>query len=146
MENLTGYSNRIIEVRTEINDNDKIAFFYPGMRYGSDAPLFYFITRLLLSQNIDICFFEFEWNNLPLAENVSKADKVEIIKSEISSSIEYIKQQDSNKQKFLFSKSVGSLVAETFTEEFLNTFEKKFYFTPFIDVEKCIGQNSFYDY
>ena len=116
------------------------------MTYGSDAPLFYYITRLLISKKVDICFFEFEWNKLPLDEGASKAETIEIIKSEIVSSIDYIKQHNSYKQKFLFSKSIGSLVSDSFPEHVMGVFEKKFYFTPFVDVEKCIGDRSFLYY
>ena len=45
--------------------------------------------------------------------------------------------------KFLFSKSVGTLIAECFSKDLLNTFTKQFYFTPFIDLEKCISPDSF---
>ena len=86
MSELIGFSNRIIDIRTDFNNNKEIAFFYPGMRYGSDAPLFYYLIRLLRSKNIDICFFEFEWNKLPLDETVTREEKISVIKSEILTS------------------------------------------------------------
>ena len=143
MKTLKGYKDRDIEIRTDLNGNDRIAFFYPGLRYGSDAPLFYYLTRLLRSQNVDICFFEFEWNKLSLP---TKEETIEVIKLEIEASIDFIKSQDVYKTKYLFSKSVGTLITECISEDFLKKFEKQFYFTPFVDIDKCINENSFIYY
>lgn len=146
IQTITGYSGRSIDIRTELNNSNKIAFFYPGMRYGSDAPLFYYLIRLLHSEKIDICFFEYDWYKLSLNENLSKSEVIKIVKSEILSSIDSIMYLKKYEHKYLLAKSMGTLVAETFPEEIMAEFEKKFYFTPYIDLEKCIDDNSYLYY
>lgn len=146
MTELIGYAGRPIEIQEEVNGSNKIAFLYPGMRYGSDAPLFYYLIRLLKSLKIDICFFEFKWNQLPLNEQTPKEEVISVIKSEIETSIEFIEQKKGYDSRFLISKSVGTLVAETFSEETMDIFNKIFYFTPFIDISKCIKPNTYFYY
>lgn len=59
---IVGYKDTEIKTKDTIKNADKVAVFYPGYRYGLEAPIFFYLEELLAQNGFDIIGLDYRYN------------------------------------------------------------------------------------
>jgi hypothetical protein len=108
---IVGYKGTEIKTKDTIKNTDKIAIIYPGYGYGLEAPIFFYLEKLLVQNGFDIIGLNYRYNESK--EFIKAADDekdkwfeydCKAIRSEVFKAIEQYKEV------VLIGKSLGTSV------------------------------------
>lgn len=139
-----GFGGRYItaEYYNKNRSNDLILFF-PGMRYGGNHPIHYFLKKFLQRISIDYVFMEYNWSDAK--ENFAGTDEeiIQRINNEIETGISIVEKIHFD-HLHVFGKSLGTLALEYLTSIETGLAQKiksYFWLTPFTNTTNLPNLN-----
>ncbi|MBN2617591.1 MAG: hypothetical protein JXR64_04690 [Spirochaetales bacterium] len=132
-ECIYGFKNRKIKVYIERNfDNENVYIFYPGLNYGYNSPLFYYLVKKLIEKQQNFIFFDMDWKHLGDNAEMTFEEIYPHLINEISISFDFANSNFKNCKFTMIGKSLGSIALEYCKS---NDMDKKIYkymwLTPF---------------
>ena len=138
-----GYKNRRIFAEYQNkNESDDVFVFFPGMAYGRNHPLHYFLRNFLSENKIDSVFFDFEWSNATAIFKGTEEQAIQRVKEEIVSAIALLKDIPCHRLH-LVGKSLGTLGLDTLSEmeSSFDYIASYFWLTPFNNTPNLVNLN-----
>jgi len=110
---LSGVDGRIIQNSfwSQYENSSKVAIFYPGYRYPTEAPLFHFLKLHFLSNGWSILALEYRYNENIAFLNLPDAEQTEYLSSETKLLQNQLESQLKFDRFCFVSKSLGTTIA-----------------------------------
>jgi hypothetical protein len=127
---ISGFESHKILCHRSINNNNKIAIYFPGFGYSTDAPFFFYFTNILLNNGYDILSTNpryNEWNEFNTIQN-----KLDCIYFEGKLIYNYITKNQQYNDYIWIGKSLGTSSIQGFIKETNNNPKHRYIFcTPY---------------
>jgi hypothetical protein len=138
----SGYAGRQITAQYQHqNKSEDLVVLFPGMGYGSNHPVYYFIRQFLTQCKIDYVFFEYNWSNAKTLFDSTETEALERVQGELSAGISVL-DHISYQRLHAIGKSLGTFGIEAIMnskENPTHQLSSSFWLTPFINTPKLPG-------